>query len=114
MKMNTLYAALCGAFLLGAATLAPAETPATPVGSPITHPIDNAKVAVSADYRASKEQIEADYKAAKANCAPMSGNAKDVCVEEAKCALGLSVMTSALPTNPMIQAQVMSACMSVC
>ena len=43
MKMNTLYAALCGAFLLGAATLAPAETSNAPAGSSLTHPIANAE-----------------------------------------------------------------------
>ena len=36
------------------------------------------------DYKAHKTRIAADYKAEKAACAPMSGNAKDVCVEEAK------------------------------
>jgi hypothetical protein len=82
MKMNTLYAALCGAFLLGAATLAPAQS--TPAGSPITHPIANAKVATSPEYRADKEKIEADYKVAKANCKTMTGNAKDVCIKQAK------------------------------
>jgi hypothetical protein len=36
------------------------------------------------DYSAGKTRISADYKTDKAACAPMSGNAKDVCVEEAK------------------------------
>lgn len=36
------------------------------------------------DYKANKTRIDVDYKAAKAACAPMSGNAKDVCGEEAK------------------------------
>jgi len=84
MKTNTLYAALCGAFLLGAATLAPAQTSTAPAGSPITHPIDNTKIAVSPAYRADKEQIEANYKMAKANCKSMTGNAKDVCMKQAK------------------------------
>ena len=35
-------------------------------------------------YKAEKEKIEAQYKADKAQCATMSGNAKDVCKEEAK------------------------------
>jgi hypothetical protein len=82
MKMNTLYAALCGAFLLGAATLAPAQS--TPAGSPITHPIDNAKAATNPEYRADKAKIEADYKTAKASCKTMTGNAKDVCMKQAK------------------------------
>ena len=37
-----------------------------------------------ADYTAGKTRISADYKADKAACASMSGNAKDICVEEAK------------------------------
>jgi hypothetical protein len=36
------------------------------------------------DYKAQKTRIAADYKTEKAACAPMSGNAKDICVEEAK------------------------------
>ena len=35
-------------------------------------------------YKADKDKIEAQYKADKAQCATMSGNAKDVCKEEAK------------------------------
>jgi hypothetical protein len=37
-----------------------------------------------ADYKAGKERISAAYKADKATCNSLSGNAKDVCVEEAK------------------------------
>ena len=37
-----------------------------------------------ADYQASKTRISADYKADKAACGSQSGNAKDICVEEAK------------------------------
>jgi hypothetical protein len=36
------------------------------------------------DYKAGKERISATYKADKATCAPLAGNAKDVCVQEAK------------------------------
>ncbi len=36
------------------------------------------------DYKAGKDRISADYKADKQACSPMSGNAKDICVEEAK------------------------------
>jgi hypothetical protein len=39
-----------------------------------------------ATYKAAKDRAEADYKAARAKCDPMSGNAKDVCVAEAKAA----------------------------
>ena len=36
------------------------------------------------EYSASKTRISADYKADKAVCAPMAGNARDICIEEAK------------------------------
>jgi hypothetical protein len=36
------------------------------------------------DYSAGKTRISADYKTDKATCAPMMGNAKDICVQEAK------------------------------
>ncbi len=36
------------------------------------------------DYKSGKEQIAAQYKADKAACSSFSGNAKDVCVAEAK------------------------------
>ncbi len=35
-------------------------------------------------HKAEKERIEATYKADKAKCDPMKGNAKDVCMKEAK------------------------------
>lgn len=38
----------------------------------------------AADHKAGKERISAEYKAAKAACDNMSGNAKDICIEEAK------------------------------
>lgn len=37
-----------------------------------------------ADYNAAKNEAEADYKVMRAKCDSISGNAKDVCVEEAK------------------------------
>ncbi len=37
-----------------------------------------------ADYKAAKDKISADAKADKAACKSMSGNAKDVCMKEAK------------------------------
>ena len=84
MRMTTLYAALSGAFLLGAATLAAAQTSNAPAGSTIAHPVKNAEMAMSGDYRAEKKQIDDAYKSDKANCKSMSGNAKDVCMKEAK------------------------------
>lgn len=37
-----------------------------------------------ADYKAGKSRIDATYKTDKAACKSLSGNAKDICVEEAK------------------------------
>jgi hypothetical protein len=37
-----------------------------------------------ADYKAGKDRISADFKADKAACDSFSGNAKDICVEQAK------------------------------
>jgi hypothetical protein len=37
-----------------------------------------------ADHKAGKDRISADYKADKAACDSFSGNAKDICVEQAK------------------------------
>jgi hypothetical protein len=82
--MTTLYAALSGAFLLGAATLASAQTSSAPAGSTTAHPIKNAESAMSSDYRGQKKQIDDAYKQDKAACKGQSGNAKDVCVKEAK------------------------------
>jgi hypothetical protein len=36
------------------------------------------------DYQVGKDKIAAEYKAGKASCDSLSGNAKDVCVEQAK------------------------------
>jgi hypothetical protein len=36
------------------------------------------------EYKAGKDRISADYKAEKKACDALSGNAKDVCMEEAK------------------------------
>lgn len=38
----------------------------------------------SQQYAAQQDRIKADYKAARAACDKMSGNAKDICVEQAK------------------------------
>ena len=37
-----------------------------------------------AEYKAQKDRIEASYKVAKEKCDALSGNAEDVCTEEAK------------------------------
>src|SRR5258705_12260658 len=36
------------------------------------------------DYGAAKDRISADYKAERASCDQLSGNAKDICVEQSK------------------------------
>ena len=86
MKMNTLYAALSGAFLLGAATLAPAQnTPSEPAKAVQPKSMENKRAGISGDeYKREKDRIEAEAKAAKAKCKDMKDNAKDVCQAEAK------------------------------
>ena len=45
----------------------------------------SAAQAMSADeHKAAKERIASEYKAAKSNCGPLSGNAKDICMADAK------------------------------
>jgi hypothetical protein len=36
------------------------------------------------EYKTQKDNIAAEYKGGKANCAPLTGNAKDICMAEAK------------------------------
>lgn len=86
MKMKTLYAALAGALLLGAATLAPAQSTPSPAAKAVTpDKMENKAQGISRDeYKAEKDRVEADAKAAKAKCKSMSGNAKDICEAEAK------------------------------
>ena len=86
MKMTTLYAALSGAFLLGAATLAPAQATPSPAAKAVTpDKMENKTTGISKDeYKREKDRIEADAKSAKASCKTMKDNAKDVCEAEAK------------------------------
>ena len=86
MKMNTLYAALSGALLLGAATLAPAQkTPSEPAKAVTPSSMENKSAGISGDeYKREKDRIEADAKSAKERCKPMKDNAKDICEAEAK------------------------------
>ena len=86
MKMNTLYAALSGAFLLGAATLVPAQTtPSAPAKAVQPSSMENKATGISRDeYKTEKDRIEADAKSAKAACKSMKDNAKDICEAEAK------------------------------
>jgi hypothetical protein len=86
MKMNTLYAALSGAFLLGAATLAPAGDVPSPAAKAVTpDKMENTSKGISNDeYKRAKDAVEADAKAAKEKCKSLTGNTKDVCQAEAK------------------------------
>jgi hypothetical protein len=54
------------------------------VGAFLVIPVAQAATMSKADYTATKTRISADYKADKAACVSLAGNAKDVCVEEAK------------------------------
>lgn len=47
-------------------------------------PAAQAALSSKDDYKAQKTRISADYKTEKAACASLSGNAKDICVEESK------------------------------
>jgi hypothetical protein len=47
-------------------------------------PVAQAATMVKADYQAGKTRIADDYKTEKAACGTATGNAKDICVEEAK------------------------------
>ena len=86
MKMNVLCAALSGVFLLGAATIAPAQkTPSEPAKAVQPKSMENKTAGISGDeYKREKDRIEADAKAAKEACKGMKDNAKDVCEAEAK------------------------------
>ncbi|MFC5473823.1 hypothetical protein [Paraherbaspirillum soli] len=68
--MNKLFACLfvCAA-TLGFASTAPAATPEA-----------------KATYKAAEDSAAADYKIARAKCDSLTGNPKDVCIEEAKAA----------------------------
>lgn len=86
MKMTTLYAALSGALLLGAATLAPAGDVPTDAGKAAQpKSMENKTTGISRDeYNREKDRVEADAKAAKEKCKALKDNAKDICQAEAK------------------------------
>lgn len=86
MKMNTLYAAVSGIFLLGAATLVPAQSvPSTPAKAVTPDKMENKTKGISNDeYQREKDRIEADAKSAKEKCKSMKDNARDICQAEAK------------------------------
>lgn len=66
------------AFLLSSLMLAgvQAQTPPSPPASPTLQS--------NTETRTGRDRINADYRAARAACDRLSGNAKDICVEEAK------------------------------
>jgi hypothetical protein len=86
MKMTTLYAALSGALLLGAATLVPAQkVPSEPAKAVTPSSMENKTTGISGDeYKREKDRVEAEAKAAKAKCKELKDNAKDICQAEAK------------------------------
>ncbi len=47
-------------------------------------PLAQAATMTKADYNAAKTRIAANYKAERTSCTTLAGNAKDICVEEAK------------------------------
>ena len=86
MKMITLYAALSGALMLGAATLVPAQkVPSEPAKAVTPKSMENKTTGISKEeYKTEHERIEADAKAAKAKCKDLKDNARDICQAEAK------------------------------
>ena len=54
------------------------------VAAMLALPIAQAATMDKAQYSAAKDRISAEYKTDKAACGSMSGNAKDICIEEAK------------------------------
>ena len=102
MKMKNLYAALSGAILIGAATLAPAQkTPSEPAKAAQPSSMENKSAGMSGDaYKQEKDRIEADAKAAKDACKSMKDNAKDICEAEAKGKEKLAKKELDLKKNP--------------
>lgn len=54
------------------------------VAAMLALPVAQAATMTKADYNTDKTRISADYKTDKAACASFAGNAKDICMEEAK------------------------------
>ena len=71
-------------------------------------PVAQAATMAKADYDLAKKGISADYKADKAACKPMSGNAKDICVEvaEAKEKVAKAELTFSYSGKPADQTKV--------
>jgi|EndMetStandDraft_2_1072991.scaffolds.fasta_scaffold117103_2 hypothetical protein len=75
MKRLLLMFAIASSFLIAVQSDAQVSMPPPPPAT--LSPVD-------AEYKAARDRIAADYKAARAQCDTMKGNAKDVCIEEAK------------------------------
>jgi hypothetical protein len=89
--MNLKHCGLAAALAFAFATAAQAQgtNPGGGISSPGTPRTGQSapmggNAAARDQHKAEKEKIEADYKADKAKCDPMKGNAKDVCMKEAK------------------------------
>jgi len=54
------------------------------VAAMLVLPLAQATTMTKGDYQAGKTRISEAYKADKAACAPLTANAKDICIEEAK------------------------------
>jgi hypothetical protein len=81
VKLYAIAAAVL--FALAGAAQAQTSTPSTPRADPGDR--GGARDGVDRKMKnADEERIEAEYKADKAKCDSMSGNAKDVCMKEAK------------------------------
>jgi len=86
MRNLRLYGIAAAAMLAFAgAAQAQTGTPSTPRADPADRGATPRPAATDRKVKnADEERIEAEYKADKAKCDTMSGNAKDVCVKEAK------------------------------
>ncbi len=100
--MTTLYAAVSGALLLGAATLVPAQkVPSEPAKAVTPSSMENKSAGISNDeYKRAKDAVEADAKAAKKACDSLKDNAKDICQAEAKGKEKLAKKELDLKRNP--------------
>ena len=87
--MNMKLCGIAAAVMLAFAAAAQAQTTPAP-STPRADPADRTGAERAAPHpdrkvkNAEEDAIEAEYKAEKARCDTMSGNAKDVCIKEAK------------------------------
>ena len=81
------------------------------VAAMLALPLAHAANMDKADYKAGKSRISAEFKAGKAACASLAGNAKDVCIEEAKAKekVALAELEYAYTGKPKDQTKVLTA-----